>query len=131
MKRLVSVLATIGVVAVIMISVTRSHTISVSTPVSHYQTSSRQVVVSDQATVSRGDGPVVVQLVSGQIPANVSTLTVLSDENCQPDQNGVSHCLNRVQFQGGQGSGEATLQHHHKFSEESCLTPGETLQLVR
>lgn len=131
MKRVATVLAVVAVMVIVIISVARFQTAPAPTAVPHYTTSAREIALSDQPTVSRGNGPVVVQLVSGQIPANVATLTVVTDENCQADQNGVSHCLNRVQFQTSQGSGEATLQHHHRMAEESCLTPGETLQLVQ
>lgn len=135
MKRIASVLAATAVLIIAIVAVARMQTApapSSSGPVPHYQTSSaRQLAFSEQPIVSKGSGPVVVQLVSGAIPADVAGVTVLTDENCQPDQDGVSHCLNRIQFTSSQGSGEATVQHHHRMAEESCLTPGETLTLIR
>jgi hypothetical protein len=71
----------------------------------------------------------LVELIEGTIPAGVERLTVLTDEDCVPDADGVSHCRNRVRFDGPQGAGEATLRHHHRMAEESCLTPGETVVL--
>lgn len=125
-------LAVIAVAVIAIVSVARMPTARAPSPVPHYQTSTaRQIALSEQPTVSNGNGPVVVQVVSGAIPADVTSVTVLTDENCQPDQDGVSHCLNRVRFTSSQGSGEATLQHHHRMAEESCLTPGETLALAR
>lgn len=103
----------------------------VATTAPHYQNAAmRSVVITGSAQVSRGNGPVYVTLESGSIPAGVETATVLTDENCAPDQGGVSHCLNRVQFQTAQGMGEAVLRHHHRMSEEPCLSPGETVTIA-
>ena len=101
------------------------------TAVPHFQTAlERRVMFTDTAQVSRNQDPVYVQLVSGAIPPDATRLTVLTDENCAPDREGVSHCINRVAFQTTQGSGEAVLQHHHRMSEESCLAPGESVVIV-
>lgn len=100
------------------------------TPVAHYQSASARVRITDAPQVSRGEQPYLVQLDSGTIPSGVTHLEVLSDENCQPDADGVSHCLNRVTFSTANGEGEAALRHHHRMSEEPCLTPGQTLELV-
>ena len=98
--------------------------------VPHYQAAAvRAVTLTTGGQVSRGQGPVLVELVDGAIPAGVTQLTVLTDENCVPDAAGVSHCLNRVRFMGPNGPGEATLRHHHRMSEEPCLAPGETVTL--
>jgi hypothetical protein len=104
---------------------------SAGVTVPHFQTSQvRRVAITTEARVSRTQDPVYVQLVDGAIPAGVTRLTVLTDENCTPDADGVSHCLNRVQFDTGQGTAQAVLQHHHRMSEESCLAPGEVLELA-
>jgi predicted outer membrane lipoprotein len=102
-----------------------------SVAVPHFQTSQvRRVAITDEVRVSRNQDPVYVQLVDGAIPASVTHLTVLTDENCAPDADGVSHCINRVQFATGQGIVQAVLQHHHRMSEESCLAPGEVVELA-
>lgn len=102
-----------------------------ATAVPHFQTATlRQVVITTDAQVSRGQGPVLVQMAGGTIPAGVTQLTVLTDENCAPDAEGVSHCLNRVRFTSPQGTGEAMLRHHHRMAEEPCLAPGETVVLA-
>jgi hypothetical protein len=99
--------------------------------VPHYQTEAmRRVAVTTGAQISRSQDPVLVELVDGTIPQGVKQLTVLTDENCVPDADGVSHCLNRVRFAGPEGKGEATLRHHHRMAEESCLSPGETVMLT-
>jgi hypothetical protein len=51
---------------------------------------------------------------------------VQSDANCQPDQDGVSHCLNQLAI----GDTTVLVRHHHKMSETPCLTPGETVNLT-
>lgn len=130
MKRLAPIVAVIAVAIVVMFTVTRPQTAPVPTAVPHYQSEPRAIRVVDQPLTSTGEGPVVAELVSGQIPADVTSLTVLTDENCQPDQDGVSHCLNRVQFTSSNGAGEATLQHHHRMAEVPCLAPGETLRVI-
>lgn len=99
--------------------------------VPHFRTADIHVQITDDAVVSRNQDPVYVQLDSGEIPADVTFLTVLTDEDCTPDQDGVSHCLNRVEFETESGTQLAALRHHHKMSEEPCLTPGQTLELVR
>jgi predicted outer membrane lipoprotein len=104
---------------------------SAAVTVPHFQTSQvRRVAITDEARVSRNQDPVYVQLVDGAIPAGVTHLTVLTDENCTPDADGVSHCINRVQFETGQGIKQAVLQHQHRMSEESCLAPGEVVELA-
>lgn len=102
-----------------------------ATAVPHYQTAAlRRVAIVPDAQLSRGQDPLPVQLVDGAIPADVTQLTVLTDEECVPDADGVSHCLNRIRFETAGGEGAATLRHHHRMAEEPCLTPGETVMLV-
>ncbi|MDQ2683497.1 MAG: hypothetical protein M3Y37_08210 [Chloroflexota bacterium] len=102
-----------------------------ATAVPHFQEAVvRRVAITDDAKVSRNQDPMWVQLVDGSIPPEVTQLQVLTDENCQPDADGVSHCLNRVSFETGGTVHMATLQHHHRMSEESCLAPGEMVILV-
>lgn len=99
--------------------------------VPHFQLADVRVRITEDPVVSRGQDPVLVQLESGTIPEGVTAINVLTDENCQPDADGVSHCLNRVQFMTADGKGEAILRHHHKMAEEPCLTPGQNVELVR
>ena len=98
--------------------------------VSHFNHETVRVKITEEPKVSRGQDPVLVQLIAGEIPDGVTEVTVLTDENCQPDAQGISHCHNRIQYTTSSGTSEAILQHHHRFSEEACLTPGQTLVLV-
>jgi hypothetical protein len=52
--------------------------------------------------------------------------TVLTDENCQPDAAGVSHCINRLHAPGGV---RIVVRHNHRMHEVRCLVPGERVQL--
>ncbi len=53
----------------------------------------------------------------------ISTALCSTFENCTPDQNGVSHCLNELDF----GTTKVVVQHHHTMARTSCLTPGEVV----
>lgn len=127
----------VGVVAVMVLLLTLGARFSTAddpgievSSVPHYQDTMVQVRITDEAEVSRGQQPYLVQRESGTIPDDVAQLTVLTDENCQPDAEGVSHCLNRVRFTTANGDGEASLRHHHRMAEEPCLTPGQIVELV-
>ncbi len=67
-------------------------------------------------------------LVKGQIPGGTVKATVLSDENCAPDEQGISHCLNRVRLPDGQ---TVTVRHPHNMNDVPCLVPGEKVLMHR
>jgi hypothetical protein len=68
----------------------------------------------------------MANLRAGQIPPGATTATVLTDTNCEPDADGVSHCLNDLQI----GDAVVTVQHHHQMHSVPCLSPGETVTLM-
>jgi hypothetical protein len=68
----------------------------------------------------------MASLERGTLPAGVARATVLTDANCQPDEDGVSHCLNELDF----GGAKVVVRHHHKMSEVPCLTPGEEVNIL-
>jgi hypothetical protein len=72
------------------------------------------------------DTLLLTSLVDGQLPSQAVQAVVRTDANCQPDEDGISHCLNELAV------GESTImvRHHHKMSEVPCLTPGETVMLL-
>ena len=88
----------------------------------------RTVVVSrvGMADPSEPEAPLRAQLLEGQMPGGPTTAEVLSDENCEPDAMGISHCLNRMQLPDGS---EIAVRHNHRMSEVSCLSPGEMVNL--
>lgn len=71
-------------------------------------------------------GYLMTNLRSGQIPKGATTAEVLTDTNCEPDADGVSHCLNDLQI----GNVIVTVQHHHQMHSVPCLSPGETVTLM-
>jgi hypothetical protein len=96
----------------------------------HAVTSARAVVIARLGEtlphMSGAEGPLMTTLVRGQLPDGATTAIVRTDENCAPDADGVSHCLNELDF----GTVKVTVQHHHKMSLTSCLTPGETVSMM-
>jgi PAS domain S-box-containing protein len=72
--------------------------------------------------VNGTDGIVLAYGISGSAPKTSVAGTVLTDENCEPDRYGVSHCLNRVALTGG---GTLTVRHDHNMGNDPCLSPGE------
>ncbi len=71
-------------------------------------------------------GYLMTNLRAGTIPEGATTATVLTDTNCEPDADGVSHCLNDLQI----GNVVVTVQHHHQMHSVPCLSPGETVTLM-
>lgn len=126
-----SMLALASFTLAIVFSVQGSGVTSDPTPVPHFRDADVRIEFTDGPVESRNQDPVYVELESGVIPDDVSFLTVLTDEDCMPDADGVSHCLNRVEFATASGSGYAALRHHHKMAVEPCLAPGQTLEIVR
>ena len=67
------------------------------------------------------------KLVSGTMPTVPVQATVLTDDECRPDADGVSHCLNRLRLPDGS---EIQVRHPHDMTLVPCLAPGEHLRLV-
>lgn len=87
----------------------------------------RTIVVADstQQLTRKGD-VLLTELVAGTLPSDARTAKVLTDSNCAPDQNGVSHCLNELEI----GATKVTVQHHHDMRSVLCLSPGETVTVL-
>lgn len=84
----------------------------------------RKVLLSatDDGALSRPGGPQRAFLARGRMPAATTQAIVLTDENCAPDRQGVSHCTNRLRL----GSGAILhVIHNHRMGEVPCLSPGE------
>jgi hypothetical protein len=71
-------------------------------------------------------GYLMTNLRAGKIPEGATTAKVLTDTNCEPDADGISHCLNDLQI----GNVIVTVQHHHQMHSVPCLSPGETVTLM-
>ena len=128
---ILSMLAIASLSLAVVFALQGGGTDSEPTPVPHFNTADIRIEITDGPVVSRNQDPVYVELESGVLPDDVSLLTVLTDEDCMPDEQGVSHCLNRVEYPTASGTQYAALRHHHKMAEEPCLTPGQTLEIVR
>jgi len=67
-------------------------------------------------------------LIKGKLPGGVLEATVVTDEDCAPDANGVSHCRNRLRLPSGR---TITVRHPHRMADVPCMTPGETVRVRR
>lgn len=106
------------------------HFVNVPAATDRMQSPLRTVVVAGSGErlphMSETEGLLMTSLVTGQLPNGAMRATVRSDSNCQPDQEGVSHCLNQLEI----GSTTVMVRHHHTMSEVPCLTPGETVNIL-
>jgi hypothetical protein len=92
----------------------------------HRASGLRTVYVHDHPTTpSRPGEPLSAELVRGKLHG-ATTATVITDENCQPDAAGVSHCINRLRARGGV---RVVVRHNHRMHEVPCLVPGEQVEL--
>ncbi len=81
------------------------------------------LVSSGREPAPSSPGPVLHVLdLKGPVPSGPVAATVLSDENCEPDADGVSHCITRLRLADG---ATLTVRHPHRMMEVSCLEPGE------
>jgi hypothetical protein len=67
-------------------------------------------------------------LVAGALPKGAVTATVLTDEDCAPDSDGVSHCRNKLRLASGR---TITVRHPHRMMDVPCMTPGEKVRVAR
>jgi hypothetical protein len=99
---------------------------------SHFHDGKVRLVVvsvdpSDRLPLENEDNHVLsALLLAGELPTGRSHATVLTDLNCQADEQGISHCTNDVQI----GDMQIALQHDHDMRKIPCLTPGEVIELV-
>lgn len=62
----------------------------------------------------------------GPLPRGTVRATVLTDEDCAPDAEGISHCRNLVRLPSGR---VLALRHPHDMAEVPCLAPEEEVLL--
>ena len=67
-------------------------------------------------------------LLDGRLPTGVVTAKVLTDEDCAPDADGVSHCRNKLRLPSGK---TIEVRHPHRMHDVPCMTPGETVRIGR
>ena len=67
-------------------------------------------------------------LLDGHLPRGGVDATVLTDEDCAPDAQGVSHCRNKLRLPSGKS---IEVRHPHRMHDVPCMTPGETVRVRR
>jgi hypothetical protein len=65
------------------------------------------------------------RLVSGRLPS-AQIATVRTDEDCAPDEAGISHCLNKLELADGS---HIVVRHSHDMNRIPCLSPGEQVNI--
>ena len=68
-----------------------------------------------------------VHFVDGIAPTMTTSAVVLTDSNCTPDEQGISHCSNALRLADGH---VITVRHDHDMRMVPCLAPGESIRLV-
>lgn len=98
-----------------------------ATPLPDVPALARRDCLRRPRTCANGAGGIVLAYrLSGLRPPPRAVATVETDESCQPDRYGVSHCLNRLRLPGG---GAITVRHDHRMADSPCLAPGERLRV--
>lgn len=89
--------------------------------------STRTIVIAENGEQLPRKGTVLLtSLVAGTVPQGARQATVLTDSDCAPDQNGISHCLNELAID----SVKVMIRHHHAMQAIPCLRPGEVVNII-
>jgi len=89
------------------------------------QASTRTTLRVDRPEKGAGAQVTHVRLLRGVVRHQMHGV-VLSDTRCNPDQMGVSHCLNRIRLANGK---TILVVHNHRMMNMPCLSPGEHIFL--
>ncbi|WP_188207271.1 hypothetical protein [Alkalibacillus aidingensis] len=73
------------------------------------------------------DGTYVVNLLEGSFEGEVKG-TVLSDTDCEADEEGISRCHNEIELENQK---ELKIKNPHNMQNNRCLSPGETIHLSK
>lgn len=85
------------------------------------------LIVSAKPKLGLDEGMLTVGYERGSRPPATGTRgVVVTDENCAPDADGVSHCRNDIRMANGK---TVRVQHDHRMHEVPCLVPGERVRL--
>lgn len=118
----IAAIAAVGVVTLVSVGAPREREAPRHYPSADPELRTLLVAPAGTETLSGSEGSLVASLVGGVIPAQPVVATVVSDTNCAPDADGVSHCYNQLRMP------DATVlevQHHHRMADTPCLAPGE------
>lgn len=90
-----------------------------------YATTTKTLRV-DRPEKGAGATVTAVRIVNGAVRHRTRAV-VLSDTRCNPDNRGVSHCLNRMRLAN---RSVITVVHNHRMAQMPCLSPGEHVTLT-
>jgi len=132
-----AVAAAVAVAAIVLTAGGSPVTPAASTPAahapgpdtSHQQPASvRSLAVTTEGEPAPSTHPQRLRalLLNGRLPAGVVTATVLTDEDCAPDAQGVSHCRNKLRLPSGK---TIEVRHPHRMHDVACMTPGESVRV--
>lgn len=72
-------------------------------------------------------GTYIVNLLSGSIEGKVEG-TVLTDTDCEADEEGISRCHNEIELDDQK---KVTIANPHNMQNNRCLSPGEKIRLSK
>ena len=81
---------------------------------------------SADLTPSVPDRPLQLKLVKGKMPKSTTMATVLTDEDCGPNKQGISYCKNKLRLEDGS---MLEVRHLHDMSKVPCMSPEEHIEL--
>ena len=96
-------------------------------PVAAPETARTVTVSATMPLPSAHERRLSAMLEEGEMPHGPMMAEVLTDTDCAPDKQMLSHCRNEVQLPDGQ---RIVLRHPHDMSKVPCLAPGEHVRLV-
>lgn len=88
----------------------------------------RDCIGRPRTCANGADGITIAYSLKGRAPRTPMLADVLTDENCEPDRYGISHCLNELRLLGN--ARRITVRHDHDMHRFPCLTPGERVRVV-
>lgn len=90
-----------------------------------YATTTKTLRV-DRPEKGAGAKVTAVHIIKGTVQHRTRAV-VLTDSRCNPDNMGMSHCLNRMRLANGS---VITVVHDHRMAQMPCLSPGEHVTLT-
>jgi hypothetical protein len=100
-----------------------------SSPLPVAEATVRTVRVSAKPDDAVSDSPHSLRAwrVGGSIPASPTMAMVRTDEDCAPDEQGISRCLNELRLADGR---RLVLRHAHSMARVPCMSPGERIRVI-
>ena len=99
----------------------REHPVDVPTSVRTVSVSSDMPMPSAHARM------LSAMLIEGHLPDAPMMAEVMTDTDCAPDAQMISHCRNELQLSNGE---KILVRHPHDMRDVPCLAPGEHVRLV-